>query len=68
MLLSASDLHLIANALDSIETNEYITENPVFGRIEVIRPDGGDVVGYFEREGEPDGSGAAWFGFNGDAS
>jgi hypothetical protein len=63
LLLSASDVRAIADALEPIETNEFITENPVIGRIEVIRPDGDDVVGYFEREGTPNGSGEAWFGF-----
>lgn len=62
--LSASDLHAIAAALEPIETNELLTENPVIGRIEVLRPDTtDDVVGYFSREGKPDGSGEAWFGF-----
>lgn len=69
MLLSASDLHAIAAALEPLETNIAITENPIIGRIEVIRPDSDpgsdDVVGYFEREGAADGSGQAWFGFNG---
>lgn len=65
MPLTADDLRRIADALDPIETNEKITENPLIGRIEVIRPDGDkdDVCGYFEREGKPDGSGEAWFGF-----
>jgi hypothetical protein len=62
--LSASDLQEIGKALDPLETNEYITENPVVGRIEVIRPDGDadDVCGYFVREGDI-GKGEAWFGF-----
>lgn len=62
---TAWDLRQIADALEPIETNEKITENPVIGRIEVIRPDGAadDVCGYFVREGKPDGSGEAWFGF-----
>jgi len=61
--LSASDVHKIAEALEVIETNEAIVENPVFGRIEVVRPDGGDdVVGYFVREGDPGGHGEAWYG------
>lgn len=64
-LLSASDLHDIASALEVVETNPAIVENPVFGRIEVVRPGGGDdVVGYFEREGVP-GSGEAWLGYAG---
>lgn len=62
MMLSASDLHAIAEALASIETYELITENPVFGRVEVIRPDGDDIVGYFAREGVT-GKGEAWYGF-----
>ena len=63
--LSASDLHAIADALAVIETDPRITENATFGRIEVIRPDGDpdDVAGHFEREGNPDGSGEAWYGF-----
>jgi len=64
MPLSASDLRAIAGALEPIETWGEIVENPVIGNIEVIRPDGGDdVVGFFVREGEPNGSGEAWFGF-----
>jgi hypothetical protein len=65
MGLSASDLHAIANALEPIETNEKITDNPQIGRIEVIRPDGDDddVCGYFVREGDPKKAGEAWFGF-----
>jgi len=64
-LLSASDLHAIADALAVIETDERLTENPVFGRIEVICPDGNpdDVVSYFEIEGARDGSGSAWYGY-----
>ncbi len=63
--LTAYDLRKIADALDPIETNDKITENPQIGRIEVIRPDGDaeDLCGYFQREGKPDGSGEAWFGF-----
>lgn len=62
--LTASDMRVIADALDPIETNPNLTDSPTIGRIEVIRPDGSpdDVCGYFVREGEP-GSGEAWFGF-----
>jgi hypothetical protein len=62
--LTASDLREIADALDPIETLTKFTENPVIGRIEVIRPggDADDIAGYFVREGEP-GSGDTWFGF-----
>lgn len=62
--LSASDLRNIADALDPIETNESITENPLIGRIEVIRPDGppDDICGYFVREGTP-GAHDTWYGF-----
>lgn len=35
----------------------------VIGRIEVLLPGGDEVVGHFMREGKPDGSGEAWFGF-----
>jgi len=62
-LLSASDVRAIADALEPIETNAIITDNPVIGRIEVIRPDGDDVVGYFEREGDAKDPGMSWFGF-----
>ena len=63
--LSASDVRAIADALEPIELDPHIAENPVIGRIEVLRPDGEDatdIVGYFRREGEA-GSGDAWFGF-----
>lgn len=69
MPLSASDLRAIAEALEPIETNELLTENPVIGRIEVIRPESDghldDVVGHFVREGQTgEGhTGEAWFGF-----
>lgn len=63
--LTASDLRVIADALEPIETSAVIADNPIIGRIEVIRPDGdaGDVCGYFVREGNPSESGEAWFGF-----
>jgi len=57
--LSASDVRAIADALDPIELHPAIAQNPVIGRIEVIRPEGSDVVGYFVREGEGND---AWFG------
>lgn len=62
--LSASDLHAIAAALEPIELLPEIAQNPVIGRIEVIRPDGDDVVGYFVREVQ-DGTDLtdAWLGF-----
>ncbi len=61
--LSASDLHAIADALAPIETNPTFAENPVIGRIEVVRPDAddpSDVVGWFVRDPL---DGAPWFGF-----
>lgn len=65
--LTASDLRRIADALDPIETNPRFADNPIIGRIEVVRPDSDmgveDVCGYFVREGDPDGTGEAWFGF-----
>lgn len=60
--LAAADMQAIAAALEPIETDQRITENPIIGRIEVIRPDGDDVCGYFVREGDT-GKGEAWFGF-----
>lgn len=62
--LTASDMRAIADALEPIETDERITENPIIGRIEVIRPDGDadDICGYFVREGDL-GKAEAWFGF-----
>lgn len=63
--LTAADLRTIAEALDPIETNEYLTENPSIGRIEVHLPGSDEVVGHFVREGEPNGSGEAWLGFKG---
>jgi hypothetical protein len=66
-LLSGDDVKRIGAALEQIELLPAITENPVVGRIEVLDPgvlDGsGEVVGYFERNGVPNGSGEAWFGF-----
>lgn len=62
--LSASDLRAIADALEPIELQPAIAQNPVIGRIEVIRPDGDDVVGYFEREAQDlSDLTDAWFGF-----
>lgn len=62
--LSASDLRAIADALEPIELQPAIAQNPVIGRIEVIRPDGDDVVGYFEREmGDVADMSDSWFGF-----
>jgi len=62
--LTASDMRAIADALEPIEFSAVIAENPIIGRIEVIRPDGDadDVCGYFVRENAA-GSGDAWFGF-----
>lgn len=61
--LSASDLHVIADALDKIELLPGVADNPVIGNIEVIRPDGegNDVVGYFVREGNVKDD--PWLGF-----
>ncbi len=67
-LLSGDDLKRLGAALEQIELLPAITENPVIGRIEALDPgvlDGtGEVIGYFEREGKPDGSGEAWYGFS----
>lgn len=62
--LSASDLRAIADALEPIELEPSIVHNPVIGRIEVLRPSGDDVVGYFEREmGAVADLSDSWFGF-----
>lgn len=60
--LSFSDLHDIANALEPIELLPALVGNPVIGRIEVLRPGGGDVVGHFERADGFDPS-DEWLGF-----
>jgi hypothetical protein len=58
--LTAGDLRALADALDPIEFHEILARNPIVGRIEVYRPDGDDVVGYFERNALDDD---AWLGF-----
>jgi hypothetical protein len=58
--LSASDIHAIADTLEKIELLPGIVDNPVIGRIEVIRPDGDDLIGYFVREGDVNED--PWFG------
>lgn len=59
--LTSWDLNQIANALESLEVKN-LAVNPIFGKIEVIRPDGDsdDVAGYFVREGTGEDS---WYGF-----
>lgn len=61
--LSSSDLIEVAKALELVELGK-IPNNPILGRIEVIRPDSdpgaGDVVGYFVKAGDP---GDYWYGF-----
>lgn len=53
--LAAEDLRAIADAIDTLD--EAFCSNPLFGRLEVIRPDGDDIVGYLVPE---DG---LWYGF-----
>lgn len=62
--LTASDLHEIANALEPLELNPAIVANPLIGRIEVLRPDGDEVIGYFQ-SAQPAGFTADddWYGF-----
>jgi hypothetical protein len=58
--LTASDLQVIAAALEPIEDNVHIVTSPVIGRIEVYRPDGDDVIGYFQSAGMGEDD---WYGF-----
>lgn len=57
--LTASDLREIATALDAIDVLPIEHLTAVIERIPVVRPGGGDVVGYFEVADGDD----AWFGF-----
>lgn len=59
--LSPGDLHEVAKALETIEFNKVIVSNPLIGRIEVYRPDGDDVIGYFESA--QFGAEDDWYGF-----
>ncbi|MFF2631987.1 hypothetical protein ACFVR6_03800 [Microbacterium sp. NPDC058021] len=61
--LSASDLIEIGKALEPIELLPAIVRNPLIGRIEVLRPGGGDVVGHFVIADEAASEDEAWFGF-----
>lgn len=54
--LASDDLRAIADAIDSLGGG--FVENPLFGRLEIIRPDGNDVIGWLVPE---DG----WYGFKG---
>ena len=60
--LSFSDLHEIANALEPIELLPAIVNNPVIGRIEVLRPGGDEVIGHFQRADGFDPT-DEWLGF-----
>lgn len=62
--LTASDLQAIASALEPLELNPAIVANSVIGRIEVLRPDGDDVIGYFQ-SAQPAGftPDDDWYGF-----
>lgn len=53
--LSGSDLRALADAVDEVEATE-LAANPVIGRIEVLRPDGDDRVGWIQRfeDGHPE--------------
>lgn len=60
--LSSTDLRAIADALESIEFAEPLVNNPLFGKIEVYRPDSDtkEIVGHFV----PVNSGEdSWYGF-----
>jgi len=48
MPLSSGDLRVIADAVSEVE-NSTLAGNGLLGRIEVFRPDGGDVVGWVAR-------------------
>lgn len=63
MPLTASDLTVIAESLEPIETMPAIVDSPVIGRIEVYRPGTQDVIGHFERADGFDGPGEGWIGF-----
>lgn len=59
--LTASDLRDIAAALDEVDKLPVSAFAPIGGRMEVLRPGGGDVIGHFQLA---DGFGDdTWFGF-----
>lgn len=61
--LTPSDLRRVADALEPLELNPAIVRNPIVGRIEVYRPDGDDLIGYFQSaEMGPDPE-DDWYGF-----
>jgi hypothetical protein len=61
--LSASDLRDIGAALEPIELLPALTQSNIIGRIEVLRPGGGEVIGHFVKEDS--GADDAWYGFIG---
>ncbi len=61
--LSASDLRDIGDALDPIELLPAIVDSPIIGRIEVLRPGGDEVVGYFDHADGFAEEGDRWYGF-----
>lgn len=62
--LTASDLRRIADALELVDV-PAIANNPLIGDIDVIQPDGDEIVGRFVREGNPSEDGSAWIAFQG---
>lgn len=48
--------------MEPIEFHEVLAKSPIVGRVEVYRPDGDDLVGYFERNDDAAGD-DAWLGF-----
>ena len=54
--LTGDDLRRIADALDILDAAPQVAENPIIGAIDVIRPDGDDVVGRFVPHSD------GWFG------
>lgn len=60
--LSASDLKDVGAALEPIELLPAITQSSIIGRIEVLRPGGEDVIGYFAPADGCEGD-DAWYGF-----
>lgn len=60
MPLTPDDLRRVAAALDPIELNDAIVKNDLIGRIEVYRPDGDDLIGYFQSAEMGDDD---WYGF-----
>ena len=59
--LTVDDLHRIAEALDVVQDNPANVKKPVIGRIEVVRHDGQDVIGWFDQAGDDPTDG--WYGF-----